>query len=603
MAIEKEKMMAKGRLGYLRLVREQMKARVTGGTDVHHSQISVGQPLTPAQRRWGKVRIFLRAGLFHSRNRAKKHESDSEDDIDHDAPPGADTKPAEGSADRFAKELPLQSSIVSRLATLSRFKSFERFRQKSPISPSFAAPISPDLVPSTMEQQKKRARALNWLRKKLSSCNKSLIEMLMSVSDSSLYAIPNVDHEGLSREFDSKSILALPAAIYWCAYSNTQYICYFLFMLRYLQLRSGFTVIYPLVTLVIAVPYHPRPPRWFWIGISAYSALTIVIGTILALPMSFFKDGCVASGAPLNGNTVSDSVLYSLSTDSLLCSASDLDLVIFAMCVLHISVIRRRGLWITELETRSGLEGPSQSLEVSDERDADAQNESNTPTNRVQAFDATPALLRRESTSRQVPSPASPADTNAPLAPRRGVSTRLSMSARDEIVHTDSVMVGNIKLDRQTNLKGPTKRRDKLAHYREKMKAEKPTGTTWQLDQTVVLFVLAFVEHLKGKAKLGSDLYTAMYTSQLVAFCNFVYVGFTMSSGGADISRNVIPLDTLIFPLIFFAVIVVDRYIYLKRNGVTKMLLHVFFALFFFASMQKGTFGSASSSYALYDSR
>ena len=610
MAIEKEKMMAKGRLGYLRLVREQMKARVTGELRVTNQQDSpVAHPLTPAQRRWGKVRIFLRAGVFHSRSHMKKHESDSEEDIDaHAGPVPADAKPAE--ATELTRALSTQSSsLVSRLVSLSNFKSFRT--SQSPTTPISPTPSNTDQLKT--ERLKKQARGRNRVVVKLASWNATLITFFMSLSDSSLYAIPNIDHEGLLRDFDSRSFLALPAAIYWCAYSNTQYICYFLFMLRYLQLRSGLTVIYPLVTLVIAVPYHPRPPRWFWIGISAYSALTLVIGTMLAFPYS--KTGCIALGAPLNGNTVSDAFLYSLSDETVMCSASETDLFIFAMCILHISVIRRRGLWISELETRSGLEGPQRSLEL-DKQDSDVHNEADTSKHRLefdaaQASSSNPPLSPAETITTSVST--SRRSVSARLSMTGPASTRLSLIARSSsqllsvdscagITHTDSSLADG-KLERQHITKGPTKRRDKLAQHREKMKVEKATGADSQPAVAAALFVKGFVEHLKGQTKLGFDLYTAMYTSQLIAFCNFVYVGFTMSSGGADISRNVIPLDTLVFPLLFFAVIVVDRYIYLKRNAVNKMALHFLFACIFFYCMQKGTFGSAESSYALYASR
>ncbi|XP_044597083.1 piezo-type mechanosensitive ion channel component isoform X3 [Cotesia glomerata] len=337
-------------------------------------------------------------------------------------------------------------------------------------------------------------------------------------------------------EVDQPTIIQLLASIWFGILAHSTFMCYFMIFLHQINNASVLSVPLPLMVFFWGSLTIPRPSKTFWVTIIAYTEAIVIIKCIFQWDLIAWNQ--VSGRNPLATTTI---IGVDRKTNYALW-----DLLLLLMVFFHRFMLKSIGQWTTPYATRKII--PSK-LVIGPDRPSPASGPSQAGSTRLQWQNEEQTQSNQElnsvSTSKDLPKAAGTSDeTNSDYHNTDSDEERLVEIRNEETNVCDAKLTTAVSMTFKKYLE-PTKG--------------------------------FFANILNPDGKEKTNVYAYMF---LCDFFNFLLIIFRFSSFGnqqgdggvtAYLQENRVPMPFLIMMLIQFALIVIDRALYLRKSILGKL--------------------------------
>ncbi|XP_072936933.1 piezo-type mechanosensitive ion channel component isoform X3 [Epargyreus clarus] len=351
---------------------------------------------------------------------------------------------------------------------------------------------------------------------------------------------------------DKSPIVHLAYAIWYAILAHTDIVCYIMVFINQIQSATILSIPLPLMVFLWGTLTIPRPTKTFWVTLIAYTEVIVLIKSMFQFEILPWNQKAIPANMPFTAPRIigierkNNYALY--------------DLLLLLIIFLHRFMLKSLGLWkesSPEIELREDMEYPLSSEDtqlIVEGRGAEVGKKY------VQLHDQIGMM------SDTIDGSASP-NTGSP-----------HMTTRD-VVNTEEP--------------GPSKGPEDEDHYKVNDDQEPIIAVTTTFEETykyypkVMLLSLKrymrpvhrfFQRMLAPGARVTADVYAYMFLCDffnfLVVIFGFAAFGTHQGDGGvqAYIEENKVPIPFLVMLILQFALIVIDRALYLRKFMLGKIL-------------------------------
>ncbi|XP_057329611.1 piezo-type mechanosensitive ion channel component isoform X5 [Microplitis mediator] len=344
------------------------------------------------------------------------------------------------------------------------------------------------------------------------------------------------DDEPELSEVDQPTIIQLLASIWFGILAHSTFMCYFIIFLHQIKNASVLSTPLPLMVFFWGSLTIPRPSKTFWVTVIAYTEAIVIIKCIFQWDLIVWNQD-VPSRNPLATTAiigVERKPNYALW-----------DLLLLLMVFFHRFMLKSLGQWTTPYATRKII--PSK-LVIGPERSSPVSGTSQAGSARLQWQNEDQSQSNQDlsvSTSKDPPKAAGTSDEASDYHNTDSDDERLVEMRNEETNVCDAKLTTAISMTFKKYLE-PTKN--------------------------------FFANILNPEGKEKSNVYAYMF---LCDFFNFLLIIFRFSSFGtqqgdggvaAYLQENRVPMPFLVMMLIQFALIVIDRALYLRKSILGKLI-------------------------------
>ncbi|XP_067001205.2 piezo-type mechanosensitive ion channel component isoform X3 [Anabrus simplex] len=380
-------------------------------------------------------------------------------------------------------------------------------------------------------------------------------------------SVEEMDEKQGLRESEQPPIVRLLLALWYAIISHSELVCYFMVFLHQVKSATILSLPLPLMVFLWGTLSVPRPTKTFWVTLIAYTEVIVIVKCMFQFELIPWNQQAVSERAPFNPPRIlgiERKPQYAVY---------DLSLLLIAF--FHRFMLKSLGLWKTtytdvqpEFEEQEGFfhleEAPSLQKSKDSTSQSSVQHQGTSgPSNARKA----PESLRHPITFGQ----AQVIQTQA--------GHRLSIAQGPEDTAAGGSGEGNHVGSRQGSPLVVVKREEQepFAHCpRIVMMA------TSRYFESVVGF---FQELLSSATRVTADVYAYMF---MCDFFNFMVVIFGFASFGtqqgdggvaAYLEENKVPIPFLVMLILQFALIVIDRALFLRKFILGKIIFQFFLVI------------------------
>ncbi|XP_012270066.1 piezo-type mechanosensitive ion channel component [Orussus abietinus] len=347
---------------------------------------------------------------------------------------------------------------------------------------------------------------------------------------------PREEEEAELSEVDQPPIIQLAASIWFGILAHSTLLCYFMVFLHQIKNASILSIPLPLMVLFWGSLTIPRPSKTFWVTIIAYTEIIVIVKCIFQLELIPWNQE-LTSNHPLFGPRiigVERKPNYALW-----------DLLLLLMIFFHRFMLKSLGQWTTPA----------------------------TSPRKIIPSKLTIAKTRVDGANRG----------DGESMPKFHWDTETSRAPTDAISSRD--IPGNAESDPERS-RGTTNEEERLVA----VQGEEVDPCDEEFSKTMNMMVLKYLEPMRsffskilssfGKEK--TNVYAYMF---LCDFFNFILIIFGFSAFGTQqgdggvttyITENRVPMPFLMMLLLQFALIVVDRALFLRKSILGKLIFQYF---------------------------
>ncbi|XP_045536774.1 piezo-type mechanosensitive ion channel component isoform X5 [Papilio machaon] len=352
---------------------------------------------------------------------------------------------------------------------------------------------------------------------------------------------------------DKSPILHLAYALWYAVLAHTDIVCYIMVFINQIQSATILSIPLPLMVFLWGTVTIPRPTKTFWVTLIAYTEVIVLIKSMFQFEILPWNQKAIPANMPFTAPRIigiERKYNYALY-----------DLLLLLIIFLHRFMLKSLGLWkesSPELELREDAEyalSAEDTRLVVEGRGADVGRK---------------YLRLHDRTAPQV-------EGNAEAG---GQASSLAITAVPELD------------ERQEDEPGPSRPPDD-DHYKVNDDQEPIIAVTTTLEDTYKhypqVLLLSFKRYLRPTqrffkrmlapgARVTADVYAYMFLCDflnfLVVIFGFAAFGTHQGDGGvqAYLEENKVPIPFLVMLILQFALIVIDRALYLRKFMLGKIL-------------------------------
>lgn len=397
----------------------------------------------------------------------------------------------------------------------------------------------------------------------LSDTSRRLTDVRQGMNMTNLLLVQNehdiqrMESEALS-DWQQRSVIArLTNALGSCIAANTDFICYLLAVLSHASGAGVITLPLPLMVFFWGTLSNPRPSKFFWVAMIAYTEFVIV--TKFVCQFTIFDFNSVATQSKQVANPLTAEKVLGVQRQS---NFAAFDVPLLFALFFHRYMLRKLGLWkdanltVTFQELRPNESADEIYLEDNTQYSQRADGTNGTGTD----------LKKRPSKEKSAKVPSQQQDQHE--GAESGSSSRPSTPSRppsvENLAGDGRAVAGG---DAAAKKQGETRRSE----------AERDAATN-----PIVRFIMQL---FKPKFRYIRDLYPIMFGLDVLAFLiiAFGYSAFGQGSSGnviGDIQASRIPLTFVVMLIVMTLMIVVDRGLYLRKWVHGKLAYQLMMILF-----------------------
>ncbi|XP_013133441.1 PREDICTED: piezo-type mechanosensitive ion channel component [Papilio polytes] len=352
---------------------------------------------------------------------------------------------------------------------------------------------------------------------------------------------------------DKSPILHLAYALWYAVLAHTDIVCYIMVFINQIQSATILSIPLPLMVFLWGTVTIPRPTKTFWVTLIAYTEVIVLIKSMFQFEILPWNQKAIPANMPFTAPRIigiERKYNYALY-----------DLLLLLIIFLHRFMLKSLGLWkesSPELELR---EDAQYALSADDTRLVVEGRGADVGRKYLRLHDRTAPLVHRHINNHH---------TSA---------SSLAISAVPELD------------EQQEEEAGPSKPPDD-DHY--KVNDDEPIiAVTTTLEDTYKhypqVLLLSFKRYLRPTqrffkrmlapgARVTADVYAYMFLCDflnfLVVIFGFAAFGTHQGDGGvqAYLEENKVPIPFLVMLILQFALIVIDRALYLRKFMLGKIL-------------------------------
>ncbi|XP_013168197.1 PREDICTED: piezo-type mechanosensitive ion channel component isoform X1 [Papilio xuthus] len=352
---------------------------------------------------------------------------------------------------------------------------------------------------------------------------------------------------------DKSPILHLAYALWYAVLAHTDIVCYIMVFINQIQSATILSIPLPLMVFLWGTVTIPRPTKTFWVTLIAYTEVIVLIKSMFQFEILPWNQKAIPANMPFTAPRIigiERKYNYALY-----------DLLLLLIIFLHRFMLKSLGLWkesSPELELREDAE---YELSVDDTRLVVEGRGADVGRKYLRLHDRT--------------APQVEGNTEA-----GGQASSLAITAVPELD------------ERQEDEPGPSKPPDD-DHYKVNDDQEPIIAVTTTLEDTYKhypqVLLLSFKRYLRPTqrffkrmlapgARVTADVYAYMFLCDflnfLVVIFGFAAFGTHQGDGGvqAYLEENKVPIPFLVMLILQFALIVIDRALYLRKFMLGKIL-------------------------------
>ncbi|XP_052758554.1 piezo-type mechanosensitive ion channel component [Galleria mellonella] len=354
-------------------------------------------------------------------------------------------------------------------------------------------------------------------------------------------------------------IVYLAYAIWYAVLAHTDIVCYITVFINQIQSATILSIPLPLMVFLWGTLTIPRPTKTFWVTLIAYTEVIVLIKSMFQFEILPWNQKAIPANMPFTAPRIigierkSNYALY--------------DLLLLLIIFLHRFMLKSLGLWkesTPEIELREDMEyqlRPEDTQLVVDGRAAEVGRKY------VQLHDTT--------------------GPNDEEAEPNGSLSQAEREIKLAEKHDREVMLA----EQHEHEPGPSKQDDD--HYKVNDDQEPIIAVTTTMEDTykhypkVILLSIKrylrpthrfFKRMLAPGARVTADIYAYMFLCDffnfLVVIFGFAAFGTHQGDGGvqAYLEENKVPIPFLVMLILQFALIIIDRALYLRKFMLGKIL-------------------------------